>query len=89
MNFLHSSGSIRVMVLPDAAPEAEEVYIIQLVSASGSAVIDPSADIARLTVRETIHLNDIVILQCIDFSTWKSIWYCGICGGSSSASEFC
>lgn len=50
-SILHSSGSITVRVLPDAAPEAEEVYIIQLVSASGSAVIDPSADTARLTVR--------------------------------------
>lgn len=58
MNFLYRSASIRITVLPDAAPEAEEVYIIQLVSASGSAVIDPSADTARLTVRKNIKLNE-------------------------------
>lgn len=50
-----------VRVLPDAAPEPEEVYIIQLVSASGSAVIDPSADTARLTVRKNIHYMKSIV----------------------------
>lgn len=39
-------------ILPDNAPEPEEVYVVQLVSASGGAVIDPSANTVRLTVRE-------------------------------------
>jgi len=44
-----------VRILPDDAPEAEEIYIIQLVTASGSAILDPLADIARITVRKTFN----------------------------------
>ena len=51
-NLIYSSGSIEVRVLPDNGPEAEEVFIIQLVAVTEGAVIDPSADIARLTVRK-------------------------------------
>jgi len=44
-----------VTVLPDAAPEAEEVYTVRLLLASGDAVIDPSADTATLTVSVLVH----------------------------------
>ena len=54
MNVVHSSGTITIRVLPDDGPEAEEVYILQLVTASGSAAIDPSANIVRIIVRENI-----------------------------------
>ena len=59
LNVVHSSGTITIRVLPDDGPEAEEVYILQLVTASGSAAIDPSANIVRIIVRENIqkHCN--------------------------------